>query len=126
MSSHGLSACSQNQKKKGNKSGGKYVTVMVDSEIIIGELNGRVCLNDHIVSIEKQQPVGCKSERADLALSVDKRNEVNINDLTTVLQETTVARWDDVEVPVALAMESDKLESISIGYIGDEWRVPFI
>lgn len=32
----------------------------------------------------------------------------------------TVARWDDVERPPEL-LESRSVESLSIGYIGDEW-----
>ncbi|GAA0184100.1 cysteine protease [Lithospermum erythrorhizon] len=120
--SHGVSNCSDNKKKNGNKSSGKGSTVVTaDTEIIIDECKERVCLNDQLVSTEKQQRVCYKSEIPDPASSVDKREEVRLNGLTAVLEETPVAKWDDVHGPVTSVMESEKSKSISIGYIGDEW-----
>ncbi|KAG9147591.1 hypothetical protein Leryth_007371 [Lithospermum erythrorhizon] len=51
--SHGVSSCSDNKKKNGNKSSGKGSTVVTaDTEIIIDECKERVCLNDQLVSAE--------------------------------------------------------------------------
>ncbi|XP_052182631.1 LOW QUALITY PROTEIN: ubiquitin carboxyl-terminal hydrolase 23 [Diospyros lotus] len=44
-----------------------------------------------------------------------------MNMLTRGLEETIVAHWDEIELPSSHIAESRDTETISIGYIGDEW-----
>ncbi|CAA2965689.1 ubiquitin carboxyl-terminal hydrolase 23 [Olea europaea subsp. europaea] len=46
---------------------------------------------------------------------------VIMNMLTRGLEETTVGRWDDIDIPPSGITESRGLETLRIGYIGDEW-----
>lgn len=41
--------------------------------------------------------------------------------LTRGLEETTVARWDGLELPQSEFVDSRSTESVKIGYVGDEW-----
>ncbi|CAA3025438.1 ubiquitin carboxyl-terminal hydrolase 23 [Olea europaea subsp. europaea] len=41
--------------------------------------------------------------------------------LTRGLEEITVARWDDIDIPPSRITESRGRETLCIGYIGDEW-----
>ncbi|KAK7329937.1 hypothetical protein VNO77_24119 [Canavalia gladiata] len=41
--------------------------------------------------------------------------------LTRGLEETVVARWDDIELPSSRSMESKNDKIVDIGYVGDEW-----
>lgn len=41
--------------------------------------------------------------------------------LTRGLEETTVAQWDGIDLPVSQKIESNTSESMRIGYIPDEW-----
>lgn len=49
-----------------------------------------------------------------------KRKEANQPGLPRVLWETTVAKWDDEEAPATESTESERVGSVSIGYVGDE------
>ncbi|KAJ7979614.1 Ubiquitin carboxyl-terminal hydrolase [Quillaja saponaria] len=54
-----------------------------------------------------------------------KRDKIYTNDsmsmLTQGLDDTVVARWDDLELPPSRVLESNGDETVSIGYTGDEW-----
>ncbi|KAH1262658.1 Ubiquitin carboxyl-terminal hydrolase 23 [Glycine max] len=41
--------------------------------------------------------------------------------LSRGLEETVVARWDDIELPSSQHLESKNDKLVSIGYVGDEW-----
>ncbi|KAK7388365.1 hypothetical protein VNO78_23181 [Psophocarpus tetragonolobus] len=41
--------------------------------------------------------------------------------LTRGLEETVVARWDDIESPSCRSLEPENDKIVSIGYVGDEW-----
>lgn len=38
-----------------------------------------------------------------------------------VVVYTAVARWDGIELPPSRITESSSVQSIRVGYIGDEW-----
>ncbi|XP_070661122.1 ubiquitin carboxyl-terminal hydrolase 23 isoform X2 [Malus domestica] len=51
----------------------------------------------------------------------DRTQNGGIGVLTRGLDETVVARWDGIELPRSHIVESSRAESVSIGYIPDEW-----
>ncbi|XP_050121134.1 ubiquitin carboxyl-terminal hydrolase 23-like [Malus sylvestris] len=51
----------------------------------------------------------------------DRTQSGGIGVLTRGLDETVVARWDGIELPRSHIVESSRAESVSIGYIPDEW-----
>ncbi|XP_009366168.1 ubiquitin carboxyl-terminal hydrolase 23 [Pyrus x bretschneideri] len=51
----------------------------------------------------------------------DRSQIGGIGVLTRGLDETVVARWDEIELPPSHIIESSRAESVSIGYIPDEW-----
>ncbi|KAF7806524.1 ubiquitin carboxyl-terminal hydrolase 23 [Senna tora] len=51
----------------------------------------------------------------------DKTHNGLMGMVTRDLEETVVARWDDIELPPSQSMESKNDKIARIGYIGDEW-----
>ncbi|KAL2338516.1 hypothetical protein Fmac_012962 [Flemingia macrophylla] len=53
-----------------------------------------------------------------------RRNQMHnglMSMLTRGLEETVVARWDDIELSSSQPLESKSGKVVSIGYVGDEW-----
>lgn len=55
------------------------------------------------------------------SLQDDKRDQMHNTVVTRGLEETVVARWDDVELPSSQVLESKTDQIARIGYVGDEW-----
>lgn len=55
------------------------------------------------------------------SLQDDKRDQMQNTVVSQGLEETVVARWDDVELPSSQALESKTDQIARIGYVGDEW-----
>ncbi|TKY54702.1 Ubiquitin carboxyl-terminal hydrolase 23 [Spatholobus suberectus] len=53
-----------------------------------------------------------------------RRNQMHnglMSMLTRGLEETVVARWDDIELPSSQPLQSKNDKVVSIGYVGDDW-----
>ncbi|CAI9779680.1 unnamed protein product [Fraxinus pennsylvanica] len=92
----------------------------------------RVDQNEAVLSTDEQLQNGLQSTldgKQSTAqgsnCSVDNRTKSTpsgiMNMLTRGLEEITVARWDDIDIPPSRMTESRGLETVCIGYIGDEW-----
>ncbi|KAK0572442.1 hypothetical protein LWI29_031537 [Acer saccharum] len=84
---------------------------------INGELRDRVYQNGAVLATENRQ------ETVEPSCSNDCKKDVlqeGMNKLTRGLEETTIARWDGIELhPQSLALNGTA--SFSIGYVPDEW-----
>eukprot|EP00261_Vitis_vinifera_P015247 XP_003634989.1 PREDICTED: ubiquitin carboxyl-terminal hydrolase 23 isoform X2 [Vitis vinifera] len=71
------------------------------------------------ISVAKQRD----AQRSD-SLNDSKRDQMQnglMSMLTRGLDETIVARWDEIEWPSNRVMESRSVEGVTIGYVPDEW-----
>ncbi|CAI9765773.1 unnamed protein product [Fraxinus pennsylvanica] len=92
----------------------------------------RVGQNEAVLSTDKQLQKGLQStsdgkqstaQGSNCSGDNRKKSTENgiMNMLTRGLEETTVARWDDIGIPPSGITESKGLDTVRIGYIGDEW-----
>ncbi|KAK2646741.1 hypothetical protein Ddye_021936 [Dipteronia dyeriana] len=94
---------------------------------IIGELRDRVCQNgelrDRVYQNGALLATENRQETVEPSCSNDCKKDVlqeGMNKLTRGLEETTIARWDGIELhPQSLALNGTA--SFSIGYVPDEW-----
>ncbi|KAL2465643.1 Ubiquitin carboxyl-terminal hydrolase 23 [Abeliophyllum distichum] len=98
---------------------------------INNEVRKRIAPNGTILATEKksQRSLGSASERKQSAaeepsISEGQRRETlnsMMSMLTRGLEESNVARWDDVDISTSETTGSRGVEAVQIGYIGDEW-----
>ncbi|KAL1553778.1 ubiquitinyl hydrolase 1 [Salvia divinorum] len=84
----------------------------------------RILLNGSTGSAEKQ-PGTRHSTVQGTGISEERQRELRQNDvmnmLTRGLEETTVGRWDDIDVSLSSKPKTKAVGTAQIGYIGDEW-----
>ncbi|KAL2534826.1 Ubiquitin carboxyl-terminal hydrolase 23 [Abeliophyllum distichum] len=104
----------------------------VSKGVTSDEFIERVGQNETVLSVDKQLQKGLRSSSdgkqstaEGLVCSGDNRTKSTqngiVNMLSRGLEETTVARWDDIDIPPSGITSSRGLETVCIGYIGDEW-----
>lgn len=90
-------------------------------DVIANDFRGRILLNGSTVSAEKQPQIR-QSTFQGTGISEENQRELRQTDvmsiLTRGLEETTVARWDDIGVSLSKKSET---RAARIGYTGDEW-----
>ncbi|XP_041998545.1 ubiquitin carboxyl-terminal hydrolase 23-like isoform X1 [Salvia splendens] len=84
----------------------------------------RILLNGSTGSAEKQ-PDTKHSTVQGTVVSEERQKELRQNDLmnmlTRGLEETTVGRWDGIDVSLSTKAKTKAAGTAQIGYIGDEW-----
>ncbi|KAF3452960.1 hypothetical protein FNV43_RR03393 [Rhamnella rubrinervis] len=107
-----------------NSHGGSWINV------VDGEFRERVDRNNTVLASDKQLKnssfslAANESNVMETGSSQDcERDKIQngwMGVLTRGLEEKVVAPWDEIEAP-SQTVESSAMESVSIGYIGDEW-----
>ncbi|KAL0427784.1 UNVERIFIED_CONTAM: Ubiquitin carboxyl-terminal hydrolase 23 [Sesamum latifolium] len=110
-----------NQNLSIKNTGGKG---QISSNGINNEFRERVVPDGTTLSAEKQPPVrqSAAQEPGDSeGYTREMRQTGLMSILTRGLEETTVARWDHMDVSVSDNSEAREARANQIGYIGDEW-----
>ncbi|XP_015892670.2 ubiquitin carboxyl-terminal hydrolase 23 isoform X2 [Ziziphus jujuba] len=129
-----VSSCSHRKKPKSGSKKEANGAGMIDEgnslgdslvNFVDGELGERIAQNNTVLASDKQLDSSSrfsfsvkKSNARGNGISQDCSREKMQNGWMGVL--TRVARWDGIELP-SQTVESSAMESVSIGYIGDEW-----
>ncbi|KAK4858338.1 hypothetical protein QYF36_014881 [Acer negundo] len=116
-----ISLSSSHSRKKAAKGVARKTVKICNGNSLMnginGELRERVYQNGAVLATENRQ------ETVEPSCSNDCKKDVlqeGMNKLTRGLEDTTIARWDGIELhPQSLAL--DGTASFSIGYVPDEW-----
>ncbi|KAI3446753.1 hypothetical protein Pfo_003418 [Paulownia fortunei] len=96
----------------------------ISSDVINNEFRERVVLDGTTLSAEKQPQVrqsAAQGPSNSEAYQTELRQTGAMSMLTRGLEETTVARWDGIDVSLSEKSEKRAAGTAQIGYIGDEW-----
>ncbi|KAL9326087.1 hypothetical protein ACSQ67_006732 [Phaseolus vulgaris] len=130
-----VSSCSESKATKAGYRSGDNVKSNDESlteNSVEGEFRKRVDRNCAVLASMTQ--IESISGSGSVVNQLKARQATNIQDsrrdqmhnglmsmLTRGLEETVVARWDDIELPSSRPLESKNDKFVSIGYVGDEW-----
>ncbi|KAH6828771.1 ubiquitin-specific protease 23 [Perilla frutescens var. hirtella] len=93
----------------------------ISGDIIDNDFRERVLRNGSAVSAEKQPQIRQSASQV-TGISEECQRELRQTDVMSILtrgvEETTVARWDDIGVSLSKKSET---RAARIGYVGDEW-----
>ncbi|CAK9157952.1 unnamed protein product [Ilex paraguariensis] len=102
------------------------------SSTIDEKFKERICQNDAVlasnVEPKKSSSAASAVNHSDARIPYSSKDSGRqlmqkdlMNILTRGLEETIVGRWDEMELPSSQIPEPSGVESVSIGYVADEW-----